>query len=542
MKLQGTLRQVYSSKYNNTNPKFYNFCKELATKKISKKEQKLYRETIKQNVIKKATYTGQPIVRSNFRTLLTPKLLMFMLGEYDKYFFDNKLFKLIKQNGCTISICFQNVCTGIRNTKGVAGYCRFDNRNKCYSITLSADLFERDIKTDSTIRNNHGVLCKGIFECIMITFEHEVIHALIRCFCLEAGTKNSGPGSWRGESSPSSGHSKTFMSIVNNLFGQTEYRHRLNADVPNPKYYKSLDYKEINSIKSYLKKLKKNSIFVKVDFYYDYEVKNETKYILLRGTIKDVYAKGLAINGYISAHAHAHTQLGLKPGGYIFKGVEYGQLNTIESIPIDSILKNKKISTNVKKKECPPGKVLNPKTNRCNKIKQTKKTSAPIVKPIPPTYNQIVKKKECPPGKVLNPKTNRCNKIKTKKKNVMVGKPIPPTYNQIVKKKECPPGKVLNPKTNRCNKIKTKKKNVMVGKPIPPTYNQIVKKKECPPGKVLNPKTNRCVNFKIKKTNNKKPLPPYNKIVPPNKKECPPGKVLNPKTNRCVNFKIKNQN
>ena len=477
-----------------------NFCKELATKKISKKEQKLYRETIKQNVIKKATYTGQPIVRSNFRTLLTPKILMFMLEEYDKYFFDNKLFKLIKQNRCTISICFQNVCTGIRNTKGVAGYCKFDNRNRCYSITLSADLFERDIKTDTTIRNNHGVLCKGIFECIMITFEHEVIHALIRCFCLEAGTKNSGPGSWGGESNPSSGHSKTFMSIVNNLFGQTEYRHRLNADVPDPKYYKSLDYKEINRIHSYLKKLKlkKNSYFVNVDFYYDYEVKNETKYILLRGTIKDVNAKSLAIHGYISAHAHSHTLLDLKPGSYIFKGVEYGQLNTIESVPIDSILKNKQILTTVDNKVCPPGKVLNPKTNRCINLKQTKKKSAPIDKPIPPTYNQIVKKKVCPPGKVLNPKTNRCINIKqTKKKNSIVGKPIPPTYNQIVKKKVCPPGKVLNPKTNRCNNIKqTKKKNSIVGKPIPPTYNQIVKKKVCPPGKVLNPKTNRCNNIK----------------------------------------------
>jgi hypothetical protein len=436
------------------------FCKELANKKISKKEQKQYRETIKQNVIKKATYTGQPIVRSNFRTLLTPKILMFMLEEYDKYFLGNKLFKLVKQNGCTISICFQNVCTGIRNPKGIAGYCRYDNRTKCYSITLSADLFERDIKTDTTIRNNHGVLCKGIFECIMITFEHEVIHALIRCFCLEAGTKNSGPGSWRGESSPIGGHSKTFMSIVNNLFGQTEYRHRLNADVSDPKYYKSLDYKEINSIKSYLKKLKTKSYFVKVDFYYDYEVKKETKYILLHGTIKDVNAKGLAIHVYISAHAHAHTKLGLKPGGYIFKGVEYGQLNTIESIPIDIILNNK---TNDIKKECPPGKVLNPKTNRCNKIKQTKKTNVMAGKPIPPTYNQIVKKKECPPGKVLNTKTNRCNKIKqTKKKAIMVGKPIPPTYNQIVKKKECPPGKVLNTKTNRCNKIKQTKKIIKI--------------------------------------------------------------------------------
>ena len=40
-------------------------------------------------------------------------------------------------------------------------------------------------------------------------------------------------------------------------------------------------------------------------------------------------------------------------------------------------------------KECPPGKVLNPKTNRC-----------------------IKEKPECPPGKVLNPKTKRCIKEK----------------------------------------------------------------------------------------------------------------------------------
>ena len=40
--------------------------------------------------------------------------------------------------------------------------------------------------------------------------------------------------------------------------------------------------------------------------------------------------------------------------------------------------------------------------------------------------------KECPEGKVLNPKTNRCIKYVTKIK------------------KECPEGKVLNPKTNRC--------------------------------------------------------------------------------------------
>jgi len=49
----------------------------------------------------------------------------------------------------------------------------------------------------------------------------------------------------------------------------------------------------------------------------------------------------------------------------------------------------------------------------------------------------------CPPGKVLNPKTNRCVKIKTQK---------------ITSLKKYPPGKELNPKTNRCIKIKTQKR------------------------------------------------------------------------------------
>ena len=51
--------------------------------------------------------------------------------------------------------------------------------------------------------------------------------------------------------------------------------------------------------------------------------------------------------------------------------------------------------------------------------------------------NKSKSTKKCPEGKVLNPKTNRCNKVKTQKAA-----------------KKCPIGKVLNPKTNRCNKIK----------------------------------------------------------------------------------------
>lgn len=47
--------------------------------------------------------------------------------------------------------------------------------------------------------------------------------------------------------------------------------------------------------------------------------------------------------------------------------------------------------------------------------------------------DKTVKVKTCPPGKELNPITNRCKTVKIKK---------------------CLPGKVMNPKTRRCNKIK----------------------------------------------------------------------------------------
>jgi len=70
----------------------------------------------------------------------------------------------------------------------------------------------------------------------------------------------------------------------------------------------------------------------------------------------------------------------------------------------------------LKKKRCPNGTRRN-KVGEC--VSSGKKDTS---------------KKECPPGKVLNPTTNRCNK---KKKTL----------------KPCPPGKERNPKTNRCRNL-----------------------------------------------------------------------------------------
>ena len=55
-------------------------------------------------------------------------------------------------------------------------------------------------------------------------------------------------------------------------------------------------------------------------------------------------------------------------------------------------------------------------------------------------------KKDCPPGKIINPITNRCVN-----ENGVVAKKL---AKLIKNKKTCPPGKKLNPLTNRCIKIK----------------------------------------------------------------------------------------
>jgi hypothetical protein len=78
------------------------------------------------------------------------------------------------------------------------------------------------------------------------------------------------------------------------------------------------------------------------------------------------------------------------------------------------------------KKVCPDGKVLNPKTNRCIKIKAVAAIVAVAAKAVLQKQEKV-----CPDGKVLNPKTNRCIKIKVEAvkpakaaKKVAVKKPI----------------------------------------------------------------------------------------------------------------------
>ena len=411
---------------------FYNFCTKLATTKIIKSDQIKFRNKIKQRVIKKV---GTNITRDNFQDVLTPQVLLYMLRGYDKLFFRGELLNVMKQNKCNLTICFENICIDSK----VAGVCYSNHISKCYTINLSSSLFKNAIKHDGIYKNNGGIKCKGVFECIMLTFEHEMIHAMVGCLCKNFGgppgdpswwgktnhTYRVAPGEWKGAIDNKSHHSKTFMSILNNVFGQTQYQHNLFSTG------NALDDTELKILK---KQIKVGDLIIFSTPDYGGGGVNQITGILQkkkRDTIT-VFKRG-------QQTSTTYT-------------IPYNDIISVNNILVELVILLK-IKKNSSKKTCPPGKELNPKTGRCINIKIKKKVS----------------KKTCPPGKELNPKTGRCINIKIKKK---------------VSKKTCPSGKELNPKTGRCINIKTKKK---------------VSKKICPPGKEINPKTGRCINIKTKK-------------------------------------------
>ena len=106
------------------------------------------------------------------------------------------------------------------------------------------------------------------------------------------------------------------------------------------------------------------------------------------------------------------------------------------------------------------------------------------------------KKRNCPPGKIMNPKTGRCVN-----RNGKLGKEILKKSSKKAKSPKrvqsgnCPPGKIMNPKTGRCVNRNGKLGKEILKKSSRKTKSpKRVQSGNCPPGKIMNPKTGRCVN------------------------------------------------
>ena len=162
------------------------------------------------------------------------EFFIFLLSLYDIAFFENKLADYLCQNACNINICWNNKCTS------TAGFCKYNRKDAMerettskksldINIELAPRVFTKAIlQAQGRLLKNSGAPCSNILMCVMTTFEHELIHGLLACFCpINIRTNINSPGIWKGKTSPATAHSVTFMSITNNIFGHTDYQHHL---------------------------------------------------------------------------------------------------------------------------------------------------------------------------------------------------------------------------------------------------------------------------------------------------------------------------
>jgi len=204
-------------------------CEELSTSKIPKSDQEKYRKDIYDETISKIK--GELTV-DNLTDKLTTKLFTDMFLLYDKYFFKNKIKDWTTKNACKLTICWGDKCG-----KDVYGRTFPPIKSKGGTnhiiIQINHKLFIKIIKkfldNDDETMSKAGVECNDLLSCIQLTLEHELIHGLLFCLCNNYQTGN-GPGNWTGSTENKTGHSKTFMSIINNVFGHTNYVGNLEWD------------------------------------------------------------------------------------------------------------------------------------------------------------------------------------------------------------------------------------------------------------------------------------------------------------------------
>lgn len=206
-----------------------NFCKYFAQDKprYALEEIATKREKVIKMIEKKA---GKRITVTNIRDVMTPELMMEIIDKIDKEFFEGKLQPAFAAENCVVSACVENRCTR------VAGRCHYSkgfNKEgaRCNRITIKmmSKVFIESFKNTSIgQRAVDDVKCDNILECFILTLEHELTHGIVFCNCIQWDKTDYGAaGDWTGVGRPGNGHGKTFMSILFNVFGHTNYLHNL---------------------------------------------------------------------------------------------------------------------------------------------------------------------------------------------------------------------------------------------------------------------------------------------------------------------------
>lgn len=204
------------------------FCKKYASSKckLSLGEIERRRKEIVDQI--NMILGGVKLDKYNFEDRISNSLLEYIIRLIDEYFFNNEMFKMFEKNKCCFSICIENICF----MPDVGGYCELESKNikiviNKRTMIRTLDQMERSRKRGKL---SGGLTCEDIITCLLFVIEHELVHAVVGCDCMESGYSNEDKltfSKFEGRTDPVTGHSKTFMGILYNRFGHVVFTHRL---------------------------------------------------------------------------------------------------------------------------------------------------------------------------------------------------------------------------------------------------------------------------------------------------------------------------
>lgn len=139
--------------------------------------------------------------QNNF-TLTLPTLRQ-LICEYDRLFFENRLFEALNHQKTALNVKLG----GVRMKKGTAACCAYAG-DVC-TIHLHPGLADLKI---SEVGDVNGVECKDLLDCVQLVLEHEMVHMLI---CVFLRLKES--------------HGRNFKALASGLFGHPLYTHALGS-------------------------------------------------------------------------------------------------------------------------------------------------------------------------------------------------------------------------------------------------------------------------------------------------------------------------
>jgi hypothetical protein len=179
----------------------------------------------------------------SLNTIFTNKMFEFLLALIDEHFFEDKLLTAFRENKCCLSACLDNRCTS------VGGKCW--SRGKVFTLKISTKVLTNSFDKDRIKRTVGQVECNDIIACLLLTLEHELVHAILGCNCRESARSDSkeltyGTG-YNGKTDTKGGHSKTFMNLLTNRFGHETFTHKINGirkDQIDKKTFKKEDLKK----------------------------------------------------------------------------------------------------------------------------------------------------------------------------------------------------------------------------------------------------------------------------------------------------------